>query len=632
MQLKLVKQIICLTVFCIASMLPALSFAQQHNSEQIKSAYLFNFLKHVNWPQEHLKTSFTIAIYQDKAFYQLTSQALNNRQVKGKPISVVLVNNTTEASKADLVFTLLKEKLDITQLASALRGTNTLLVTDNSIDKHNIMINLIYNSASSAISFEVNKSNIIYEKLTVTKVLLLLGGTEIDIATLYRETELAMQKMRLRESALNQELLSQQSKVSQSTERLEKLNIDLVTRTNIAEQRQQELELLKKDIENQKSAINAKEQQLVQLVEQLSVAKGDLNEQQLAVSKKEDENRVMADRINANKNILEQQTQEIAQHAQQLDLKNEQLAEGKELIDQQQFYLMLLAVLFIAVITFLLLVIWLFSNNKKTTKKLKVTLENLQNMQEQLIQSEKLASLGKLTAGVAHEINTPLGIAVTSTSSALENTKDIKVDFENNTLTKSAMVKYFRAMEQAAQLNTSSLERVIELLNNFKQVAADQVVGEIREIDLVDYINEIISTLSAEMKRFRVEYHYSGVKDVHISTIPGALAQIITNLVTNSLRHGFENSSSGNITIEIYAEQSNVSLIYKDDGHGMSQEVLQNIFEPFFTTKRHTGGTGLGMNIVYNIICQKLQGNITIDSKPDHGASFHITLPYKLTE
>ena len=194
------------------------------------------------------------------------------------------------------------------------------------------------------------------------------------------------------------------------------------------------------------------------------------------------------------------------------------------------------------------------------------------------------------------------------------------------------MRRYVTDMEHAAELNTSSLNRVIELLNNFKQVAADQVVGEVRTINLASYINEIMQTLSAELKRFHVTYQYSGEQEVEITTIPGALAQVLTNLVTNSLKHGFENKQQGNITIDVNKAGDMIEINYADDGLGMSQEVLQNIFEPFFTTKRNSGGTGLGMNIVHNIIRQKLQGNISIDSKPNAGAKFILLLPPSLSD
>ena len=410
------------------------------------------------------------------------------------------------------------------------------------------------------------------------------------------------------------------------------LNKNLTLREEVALKRKKELNELKKDIEQQQYSIKNKELQLEEVATQLKIAKNNLESQQSSVYKKEQENVAMAEKISTNRNILQQQQNQISDQGIQLSQKNEELEERKERIDKQRFYLLLMAIFITLLVLISGLVVLLFVKNRKTTRKLSHTLENLQNMQKQLIQSEKMASLGTLTAGVAHEINTPLGIAVTSTSSALESTQKIREHFDENKLSRSEMEHYFDGMEKASNLNTNALERVIELLNNFKQVAADQMVGEEREVDLVHYIEEVMSTLSAEMKRFRVNYQYSGESEFIITTIPGALAQVLTNLVTNTLKHAFEDKIVGNITIELSKTEDNKAMIvFKDDGQGMTQHVLDNIFEPFFTTKRNSGGTGLGMNIVYNIICQKLEGTIKIESELEHGSQFYITLPLELT-
>lgn len=606
--------------------------AQQLDSAQIKSAYLVNFIRHVQWPNESSKSEFVVAIYKNQFLYEQISTTLGNRLVKNKPISVIYVESVQECKHADVVFVTVEAGIDVSMIASDLRQTETLLVTDNSADKHNIMINLVFDSEKQAITFEVNQSNIVFEQLSISPELLLLGGTEIDIATLYRETEVAMQKMRLREVKLQLELQQRSEKIADSTSRLNQLNNELQKRQNVTEQRQVDLVVLKKDIVRQKLSLSIKEKQLNDVLLQLASAKTDLATKQQATEQQKQENEIMANRIVANKNILELQQSQLEQQELQLLKKNEQLAQGKERIDKQRSYITVLAGLIMTALLFSILVVWLFIKNKRTTRKLSQTLSNLKSMQDQLIQSEKLASLGKLTAGVAHEINTPLGIAVTSTSSALEATRAILEDFEENNLTKSAMSKYFQSIEQSAELNMSSLNRVIELLNNFKQVAADQVVGELREINFSDYINEIMKTLSAELKRYRVNYQYQGDDNIIITTVPGAIAQVLTNLVTNSLRHGFDNKQSGNIVINTQVTDENIIMTFTDDGNGMTPEILQNIFEPFFTTKRNNGGTGLGMNIVYNIISQKLQGSIIIESEQGQGACFTITLPKILKE
>jgi signal transduction histidine kinase len=621
-----------LMIFCFFVFTSFSSFAEQLGREQVKAAYIYNFIKHVSWLNNRdEKYKFIIGVYRDDIFAELLEKTLSKRVIKNKIIEVIIINEIQDGREVDLLYSAASQNIEIDNIASILRNSNTLLITDNSIDKHNVMINLVNNTEKSAISFEVNKSNIIFEGLDVSAELLLLGGTELDVATLYRETELALLAIRGREIRLNQKLTVQQNQISSTIKKLETLNGELKFQEEVAGKRKQEFKALKKDIEQQQLSIKSKELQLKQVATQLKVAKSNLENQQSSVYNKEQENVAMAERISTNKNILQQQQQQIISQGAQLNQKNVELEDREERIDKQRFYLVLMAVFITLLVLISGLVVLLFIKNKKTTITLSHTLENLQNMQEQLIQSEKMASLGTLTAGVAHEINTPLGIAVTSTSSALESTQKIRGNFDNNKLTRSEMEHYFDGMEKASNLNTNALERVIELLNNFKQVAADQMVGEEREIDLVNYIEEVMSTLSAEMKRFRVNYKYSGESEFIITTIPGALAQVITNLVTNALKHAFEDKSVGNIVIELSkTEDNNAILLFKDDGHGMTQHVLDNIFEPFFTTKRNSGGTGLGMNIVYNIISQKLQGTIKIESALKEGSNFYITLPKKL--
>jgi signal transduction histidine kinase len=621
-----------LMLFCFFISISFSSNAQDElASDKVKAAYIYNFIKHVSWPNEKNKPEYIVGVYGDETFAQLLNRTLSKHTIKNKSVTITLIKDIQAGKKTDLLFVAANRNNELTSIASIIRNSETLLITDNSVDKNNVMINMVNNEDDSAISFEVNKSNIVFERLAMSAELLLLGGTELDVAQLYRATELAMQDMKEREISLNQKLLVQEKQIQSTEKKLKILNQNLKLSAKIADERQTELQKLKVGIELQQRSIKTKEQQLEQVATQLSSAKKDLSNQQNSVLNKEQENQRMAEKISTNRDILNQQLQQIDQQGVQLSKKNEQLEERKERIDQQKFYLILMAVFISLLVIISVLVVFLFIKNTRTTRKLSNTLENLQSMQEQLVQSEKMASLGTLTAGVAHEINTPLGIAVTSTSSALESTQKIREKFESGNLTRTTMATYFSDIEQSSSLNTNALERVIELLNNFKQVAADQVVGEEREVDLVSYIEEVMSTLSAEMKRFRVNYHYSGVSEFIVTTIPGALAQVLTNLVTNALKHAFEGKISGNLTIELLkSEEGKAVLTIKDDGCGMNQHVLDNIFEPFFTTKRNSGGTGLGMNIVYNIISQKLQGTIKIESAPEQGASFNITLPTQL--
>ena len=212
--------------------------AQQLNKEQIKIAYIYNFLKHVNWPEEAKKSQFVLGIYKDKKFHALVKTSFNNKKVKNKDISILLITDLAQASSSDLLYIPKQFNNQLAQIANTVRSSQTLLVTDNSADKHNTMLNLIDSDEDNAISFEVNKSNIVYEKLSTSAQLLLLGGTELDIAYLYRKTEEAMQATRERESALNAKLAIQQTKIDKTSVKLNKLNQDLKRSSNEIKQQQ----------------------------------------------------------------------------------------------------------------------------------------------------------------------------------------------------------------------------------------------------------------------------------------------------------------------------------------------------------------------------------------------------------
>jgi len=617
-----------------------ITFTQQLSKEQIKAAYLYNFLKHITWPEENSKKQFVIAVYQDNEFSTLLTRSFNNRKVKHKNINILTINDIAQGGVADLLYIPNKFNKQLAQIATQVRGSQTLLVTDNSADKHNAMVNLVNADNSKAVSFEINKSNIIYEQLKTSAQLLLLGGTELDIASLYRETEQAMQATRQRELILNAELAMQQAKIKVSNQKLSQLNINLQRSTKEVKQQQLAMKKLTLNEKKQQLALQKKEQDLAHILQQLSDANENYSEQTQAikekkqqVEKKEQENQKMADLIKKNRLILQKQQQNIANQQQALDVQGNELVVQQQTIVEQKTTITITTILVIIIAFAFVLVAGLFLKNKKTTRKLSIILAHLEETQNQLIQSEKMASLGKLIAGVAHEVNTPLGIAVTSTSLIQENIEDIAKKLKDKTLSQKQLQSFISIISESSKISNNGLERVIELMHNFKDVAADQIIEETREINLADYINEVMTTLTNEMKRRQVHYQYSGEADFYINTIPGALAQVVTNLVNNSIRHGFDpdnNHDSLTNNIAIHLEQNShdeISLIYKDNDIGMDENTLMQVFDPFFTTKRNKGGTGLGMNIVFNIIEQKLSGRIEMQSALGKGVICTITLP-----
>jgi len=257
-----------------------------------------------------------------------------------------------------------------------------------------------------------------------------------------------------------------------------------------------------------------------------------------------------------------------------------------------------------------------------------LALRQLVQTQQTLVEAEKLASLGSLVAGVAHEINTPVGITLTTASHLATTTLHITEKLDNGGIKKSDFQAYLDTAKECCELILSNAERAANLIHSFKQVAVDQTSEQRRDFQLNDYLSEIVTSLKPRFKRSQTSIDISCEDDLLLDSYPGAVSQVITNLLVNALVHGFDEKPGG--TISIHAERSsnnNVKLSIEDNGKGIPAENLSRIFDPFFTTRRGSGGSGLGLHIVYNIIRQRLGGSIEVHSEVGKGSSFIITIP-----
>lgn len=256
------------------------------------------------------------------------------------------------------------------------------------------------------------------------------------------------------------------------------------------------------------------------------------------------------------------------------------------------------------------------------------TLQELQQTQEQLIQSGKMASLGRLVAGVAHEVNTPVGVSVTAASYLAGLSQKISGMYHEGNLEREDLEEYLIEAEQSTAILIANLERAAYLINSFKKVSVDQSSENKRSFAVAGYLQEIILTLHPKFKKTKITVSVDGDNELEIYGYAGVFAQVITNLLDNSLTHAYENAEQvGQIQIKFYTKNNTFHLIYQDDGQGMSANTVAHIFDPFFTMKRSEGGTGLGMHIVYNIVTQKLRGKITCSSVQGEGTVFTITFP-----
>ncbi|MBL4936042.1 sensor histidine kinase [Clostridium sp. YIM B02515] len=259
--------------------------------------------------------------------------------------------------------------------------------------------------------------------------------------------------------------------------------------------------------------------------------------------------------------------------------------------------------------------------------ELKEALDKLRVTQDQLIQSEKMVALGGLVAGVSHEINTPIGVSVTAASYLQEKTKEFYEVFKSNSLKKSDLEKYLNTSAESSEAILSNLQRASELVKSFKQVAVDQSSEIKRRFKIYEYVNQILLSLRPKLKKTKITIGINCDENIEIESFPGAFSQIVTNFVMNSLIHAFEEGQEGTIIFDFEKKDNNIIFTYSDNGKGMDNDIVSKIFDPFFTTKRGKGGTGLGLNIVYNIVTQTLKGTIICESEPALGTIFKITFP-----
>lgn len=268
------------------------------------------------------------------------------------------------------------------------------------------------------------------------------------------------------------------------------------------------------------------------------------------------------------------------------------------------------------------------------TRELKATFRGLQRAQRQLIQQEKMASLGSLVAGIAHELNTPIGNSLMASSLIEDRVKKLQKKLkQGESLSTEEQEEFYKVLHEASHLMQQNSHRAADLINSFKQIAVDQTSDRKRPFDLKSYINEVFRTLEPMLKRTPHSVSLNLESDIEMLSYPGALGQVLNNLVTNTLAHAFTNMTAGEITLTAQRlKNDQVQISFKDNGAGMSKAVKARIFEPFFTTTLGKGGSGLGLHISYNLIENVLRGSIRVISSPNQGTEFIITLPANTPE
>lgn len=255
------------------------------------------------------------------------------------------------------------------------------------------------------------------------------------------------------------------------------------------------------------------------------------------------------------------------------------------------------------------------------------TVENLRNTQSKLVEQEKMASLGGLVAGVAHEINTPIGVGITASSHLSQSIRELSDKFDNGSLTKRDFAEAIHEMKETVHMISKNLERSAALVKSFKMVAVDQSSDDVRSFNVKEYFESVLMSLQPKLKRTRHHVTLDIPDNLAVLSSPGALSQIITNLVMNSLLHGFEHMEEGEIDMKVHQDGEGLVFDYFDNGKGIADEIRERIFDPFVTTARSKGGSGLGTHILYNLVTQVLSGTVVLVDDCKQGVHFRIRFP-----
>jgi PAS domain S-box-containing protein len=265
---------------------------------------------------------------------------------------------------------------------------------------------------------------------------------------------------------------------------------------------------------------------------------------------------------------------------------------------------------------------------RKAKDAAEAALRNLRETQNSLIEAEKLAALGRLVAGVAHEVNNPVGISLTVASSLERKTALFTSEVARGNLKRSSLNDFLEASRDASSQLVANLNRAAELIQSFKQVAADRNYSDQRAFDLADLTEQVVMSLRPGLRKHNLTLNVECQPNLLMNSYPGPYGQVLTNLFLNSVAHAFPNGRSGTVDIKVRESgKDNVEILFSDNGIGMSLDVRRRAFDPFFTTRRDQGGTGLGLHIVYSIVTNRLGGRLDLDSQPGGGTQIQIILP-----
>lgn len=587
--------------------------------DQQKVNLVHSFANNIKWPAS--KTEYVVkVITQDRSLSSTFKEMAASRQVNGKPIRISTSSFVSIPEKLDVLYVSGQFNGALQSIISQIKEKPVLIITEQSPDQQYVMINLI--NTTGGISFEFNRTNIINQRLTIERGFYDLGGREIDVAALYTQT---------RDSAKAME-----SRSREVQKRIDSLNMNMALAIKIGSKQEAQIATGKRQIAYQGS-----------LLDSLTSV---LRSREAQLEQLESEIRAQQDTLQLGEEQLAEQERLINTRNREIEEKEGQLAKMVTIVDSQNDTLILLISFLVFLVVALIFAYRAYQARRRDAQKLneqkeelKELLNELQSTQKQLIQSEKMASLGTLTAGIAHEINNAInyvhsGIHVLNTK--FSEMRPLMTIIKNLNGTESDLKdKVKDIIAQKNEIEYDSYESVIDTMINSIQVGAERTINVVKglrtfsraqeeSMSPIDIHEDVEVALLLLKNKIRPTIKIKKVFADKLPTIygyPGQVGQALLNLISNAM-DACGNQPDSIVMIKTAATKDKVFVLIKDNGSGIDKKNLDKIFDPFYTTKKIGQGTGLGLSITYGII-EKHGGQIKVNSVLGKGTEFKIELP-----
>ncbi len=602
-----------ISVFSLAIIFGGQTWAETTPLEHEKAMLVSKFAKYIVWPEHALGSAFIIGVYEDTEKYEYFKAYFKNKGVNNKDIIVRLVTTMSDAKDVNVFYISSNKRRTLTMAAKAIGGSPVLLVTENNNDINNIMIDISYNKEKSNLTFKVNDVNIANadltlpdlsyfsdstnneEVLTVSPSYALQQKQKNDLLAL--ENKFTQQKSVLEERLARQQasLIELNKKVNSSQEKSEKYTEDL-------KKSSERLELALEEVTKMSKALDSKNEALENLENRLQELQDSEGQTISASPVVSEDGQTLNENSLVHENMLTELTESLKKQKEITNntaIKLANISKENNALSSYQtlFYVFVLISIIALIVAFLM---WKKANNKAIASTL-VPAENealLPVREGQLIRSENFAALGYIATDITYAV----GLSLVDLQEKLESNGDSN--------------------------NAATLSSIVTLLDNFNLIAADQDDTEVQTFDLIAYMQKMMMLYDFEFIQSSIVYSYSGEKALTIKSIPSYIALILLNLINNSLKHGFNNEGNGEITLQVDKDaKGGAKIIYSDNGKGMNKETLKQVFTPFFTTRSDREYVGVGMSTTYDLVKNKLSGDIKIDSKEGKGTTVTITLP-----